>query len=108
LKYTTLYELSQSPSLQSALLVYANKWLNLAREKSKIDVLNLYKVIVIERKDSKKYYKVTCKICGWESQSEYPHFGFGGVLNCPECAKVKRNPTLEGCYGSVYEEVVYK
>lgn len=48
------------------------------------------------------WYKEVCSLCGWESE---PHEGVpmgpGGTLNCPECQKAKRNPWIEGCYGSV-------
>lgn len=43
-----------------------------------------------------------CSICGWKSEPyEGLAVGLGGVLDCPECRKVERHPTLEGCYGSV-------
>lgn len=44
-----------------------------------------------------------CRVCGWKSEPfEGKAIGFGGTFNCPECQKVKRSPTLEGCYGNVY------
>lgn len=49
------------------------------------------------------WYKEVCKACGWESEPfEGIPIGPGGTLNCPECKKANRNPTLEGCYGNVH------
>jgi hypothetical protein len=51
---------------------------------------------------------LVCK-CGWKSEP-YPDntlfLGLGGTLSCPECTKVKRNPTLEGLYGHVHSITV--
>lgn len=49
------------------------------------------------------WYKEVCRACGWESKPfEGVPMGPGGILNCPECQKAKRNPTLEGCFGDVH------
>lgn len=43
-----------------------------------------------------------CGVCGWKSEPfEGIPVGLGGTLDCPECRKAKRHPTLEGCFGSV-------
>jgi hypothetical protein len=52
--------------------------------------------------EKEPYYQEVCSVCGWASTPERGMpFGFGGTLDCPECRKVERHPTLEGCYGSV-------
>lgn len=58
-------------------------------------ITNKYKILTI------KYLKCSC---GWQSKAysiDHLFVGLGGTLSCPECTKLKRNPTLEGLYGHV-------
>jgi len=67
-----------------------------------IDRLEIPRKEEPKKHEEEPYYQEVCSVCGWASTPERGMpFGFGGTLDCPECRKVKRHPTLEGCYGSV-------
>lgn len=86
----------------ASLTVFPKDGIMLNLPESNTDKVTVYPDNALHR----EWFQEVCSLCGWKSEPYEGHaFGAGGILDCPECRKAKRDDgiRLEMCYGNVHE-----